>query len=675
MARFRIIAVVVSAVVFTFFALVVVRGISAFEERAFVAGRSLLIAGAEHAELELSHGGEQLPEIARSFALDDDVIASTRALGLLLSRSPPGASSPARVKTSIGRLSKRLNERLTAIRSERPELEEHFDSLSVLDGSRTILVTDSAFFRTGMTLGDPSPEEPADDADSTETDESPLSIDALLQQAEAEGQARTTMLVERGERREVVWVGAAVITTRDRINGYVLAEQKLLSLPQSRGVSAMLVIDGEVHIGQAPDGYDPKLGAGSKEPFLLSARPVNSLVPGIGDVPVQPFFVGDRGVGIWAKTFAIPGLPRATGYVLTDVTPLFAELGGFQVMTLALAVIAWLVHVTMIALAGRRLIWGIERVSDFLGKVHQGVADENRLAERKLPHNLHRLARLINKGLERPVGPVAPIAGAPSLDEILKAQNAASDDSTSSEHQTAMGIEDALEVPPMAVPDDLASIDDFDPFNATSGQISAYSGDSEADADEDGYRALSDGVVGAAVPPDPLDPDAQLPSESDAEDALAGLSAPAGPLDGLGEHADHASAEVAPASSVEEVNDNPSDDTETPLAGSAVADLLSKNPPLPELDPSALIEDVEKNDAEQDVVDSSMTDHYREVYEQFVTTREGCGESTEELTFEKFAEKLERSRVAVMSKHACTDVRFSVYVKDGRAALKATPAS
>lgn len=672
MARFRIIAVVVSAVVFTFFALVVVRGISAFEERAFAAGRSLLIAGAEHAELELSHGGDQLPEIARSFALDDDVIASTRALGSLLSRSPPGVSSPSRVKTSIGRLSKRLNERLTAIRGERSELEEHFDSLSVLDDNRTILVTDSAFFRTGMTLGDASPE---GDPDRIDTDDSPLSIDALLQRAAAEGQARTTMLVERGERREVLWVGAAVITTRDRINGYVLAEQKLLSLPQSRGVSAMLVIDGQVHIGQAPDGYDPRVGAGITEPFLLSARPVNSLVPGIGDVPVQPLFVGDRGVGIWAKTFAIPGLPRATGYVLTDVTPLFAELGGFQVMTLALAVIAWLVHVTMIALAGRRLIWGIERVSDFLGKVHQGVADENRLAERKLPRSLHRLARLVNKGLERPVGPVAPIAGAPSLDEILKAQNAASDDSASSEKQKTMGIEDALEVPPSAVPDDLASIDDFDPFNATSGQTEAYSADSEPDADEDGYRALSDGVVGAAVPLDPLDPDAQLPSESDAEDALAGLSAPAVPLDGSGGHTEHALTEVTPTSPLDEANDSPTDDTETPLAGRAVADLLSKNPPLPELDPSALVEDDVENDAEENRADSSMTEHYREVYEQFVATREGCGESTEELTFEKFAEKLERSRVAVMSKHACSGVRFSVYVKDGRAALKATPAS
>ena len=65
--------------------------------------------------------------------------------------------------------------------------------------------------------------------------------------------------------------------------------------------------------------------------------------------------------------------------------------------------------------------------------------------------------------------------------------------------------------------------------------------------------------------------------------------------------------------------------------------------------------------------------HFREVFEQFVNTRKQCGEPGS-LSYEKFAKRLEQSRAAVMAKHNCQDVRFQVYVKNGKAALKATPA-
>ena len=65
--------------------------------------------------------------------------------------------------------------------------------------------------------------------------------------------------------------------------------------------------------------------------------------------------------------------------------------------------------------------------------------------------------------------------------------------------------------------------------------------------------------------------------------------------------------------------------------------------------------------------------HFRETYEQFVATRAQCGESTDALTYEGFALKLKSSRDQLMQKHGCASVRFQVYVKAGKAALKATP--
>lgn len=65
--------------------------------------------------------------------------------------------------------------------------------------------------------------------------------------------------------------------------------------------------------------------------------------------------------------------------------------------------------------------------------------------------------------------------------------------------------------------------------------------------------------------------------------------------------------------------------------------------------------------------------HFREVYEQYVATRKQCGEPTDNLTFERFQGTLTKNRDQILSKHDAKGVRFTVYVKDGRAALKASP--
>ena len=48
-------------------------------------------------------------------------------------------------------------------------------------------------------------------------------------------------------------------------------------------------------------------------------------------------------------------------------------------------------------------------------------------------------------------------------------------------------------------------------------------------------------------------------------------------------------------------------------------------------------------------------------------------EPTDGLSFEKFQNTLRKNRDALVQRHNCKRVRFSVYIKDGRASLKATP--
>ncbi|MDY7230520.1 MXAN_5187 family protein [Hyalangium rubrum] len=65
--------------------------------------------------------------------------------------------------------------------------------------------------------------------------------------------------------------------------------------------------------------------------------------------------------------------------------------------------------------------------------------------------------------------------------------------------------------------------------------------------------------------------------------------------------------------------------------------------------------------------------HFQEVFREFVLTRERCLEPSDGLTYDKFVQKLRKNKEQLMSKYTCRTVRFQVYVKEGKAALKATP--
>jgi hypothetical protein len=65
--------------------------------------------------------------------------------------------------------------------------------------------------------------------------------------------------------------------------------------------------------------------------------------------------------------------------------------------------------------------------------------------------------------------------------------------------------------------------------------------------------------------------------------------------------------------------------------------------------------------------------YFQEIYQDFVALKKRCGENTDSLTFEKFARKLRKNRDALITKHGCKSVKFQVYIKDGKAALKASP--
>jgi hypothetical protein len=70
---------------------------------------------------------------------------------------------------------------------------------------------------------------------------------------------------------------------------------------------------------------------------------------------------------------------------------------------------------------------------------------------------------------------------------------------------------------------------------------------------------------------------------------------------------------------------------------------------------------------------ADVESEWRGVFQEFVRIKGECGEPTESLTYEKFEGTLRRNRDAIVSKHGVGRVKFTVYVKDGKAALKASP--
>lgn len=80
----------------------------------------------------------------------------------------------------------------------------------------------------------------------------------------------------------------------------------------------------------------------------------------------------------------------------------------------------------------------------------------------------------------------------------------------------------------------------------------------------------------------------------------------------------------------------------------------------------------------QDVLDQAKDAggelvEWRGVYDEFIRVKKQCGEPTDGLTFEKFQQTLRKNRDALVERHKCKRVKFTVYVKEGRASLKATP--
>jgi hypothetical protein len=97
-------------------------------------------------------------------------------------------------------------------------------------------------------------------------------------------------------------------------------------------------------------------------------------------------------------------------------------------------------------------------------------------------------------------------------------------------------------------------------------------------------------------------------------------------------------------------------------------------PPEPPAPPPAPEANVTLSDFSMPAVDGADPDeqHWHETYDRFRELKAQLGEAPDKISFEKFAAKLKKNRADLVAKHNCKGVRFSVYEKEGKAAIKAS---
>src|SRR5882724_510368 len=69
----------------------------------------------------------------------------------------------------------------------------------------------------------------------------------------------------------------------------------------------------------------------------------------------------------------------------------------------------------------------------------------------------------------------------------------------------------------------------------------------------------------------------------------------------------------------------------------------------------------------------SELEEWQSVFQDFVSLKQQCGENTDGFSYEKFELTLKKKNEELLSRHGAKRVKFSVYVKEGKAALKASP--
>ncbi|MDP7037931.1 MAG: MXAN_5187 C-terminal domain-containing protein [Myxococcota bacterium] len=394
--------------------------------------------------------------------------------------------------------------------------------------------------------------------------------------------------------RTQTWLGqvyrhaALSLVLKKKTIAALILHEKLDILPELKNSQAFVVVDQYV-IGKIPPAV--KLSDLKTTPLALHlpSQIEPPSFPLISFIKLTSFFINTHEMGLSIIEAPLPERPYMRAFIYNDSGDILKDIAAYQWAIILLGLMLWIVASSLILNTGTKLLWGVEHISDFLGRVHQGMPDDKHLAVHELDPELNRLGRLANKLVERMPKP-GSVTAIKKLEDIIKT-NPNQRPAELSEQEFS-----GLETPPM---------------NKT--VVAGLPAFKKEKSSEDDQK--------------------ELPRLTDV----------------LEKH-----VEV-----VEEENN----------------DTAKDNLPLEHQGQALGTQQMAAFDPESSGSSGKTSDdgNFNKLYHEFITMRRACGESIEQLTYDKFAKRIMKTKNSVMEKHQCEDVFFKVYSKNGKAALKAIP--
>jgi len=345
---------------------------------------------------------------------------------------------------------------------------------------------------------------------------------------------------------------------------------------------------------------------------------------GFFTVPVNPFFVSSSYLGVLGLTFGLPIKKDLMGIAYLDCFSDMTALSALQYHCIFLVTAAWLLNVIFFVWSRLNWIQGVHTISHYLSRIPQ-MKNFMPLSERAVPQELRVLSRLVNTNIEK----------------IFSNSTRLPRFETSERRQTS--IEDIIHAhgePTSEVfkNQDLAT--KVQPYLQDDLKLSAKK--IAAAKEMDGYKSI-----------EPF----ELPAmESTFESHTSELP-------------DISEALAA----VERMQDDFRVKKTATERKNVPKELIAETTDLKNImeSPATFLENQSKTRSNK--LSSTEEQKLKSLFDEFNKTRLSCGEALADLSFDKFVLRIEQSKSAVLAKHNCLDVNFQVYVKNGKAALRAIP--
>ena len=696
----RSILVLVSAASLALAAAVVMNRSAVHQGRLLGANLLVLEQSAHNLERALSNFGAELPDAATRLANAANLATDLHQFVAAKTFAQSARVMPPVARARLDALETKLRERVAEFRAS----EHNADAVAVVSETGEVLISDSTLLPVGTRValtataaGPATAAAPAEGGGDTadnkpkpaEEGAAPAAAGAEPAHGAATAIAQVTAAFDKKTSRGVIVrddviraVAAVPIVLKNKVTGVVVLEHRLGALPPPVMGDAFVLSGGRVILGTIPDSFKPPSTL-PDHPFVLVAKPEVRL--SFFDAALTQALVatagpaGDVSAGVWAARFHIPETEGVNGLVTADLSSSYAEAANNQDFIVGLIAAIWALNAAMLFTAGLWTSVGIKKVTKALGDAQDAAADEPvQIPTRRLPREVRRLVEALNPiiAVAKPgrVAPTMRLDLPPRLvpiepTRVVDPSEQPSPKRSQPEAPSAEATATAVAQNAAPAPEAAKAPTPTPAPTAAAAKPAATTASSNFGQEPTKPRLFT-------FPADAFSPAPSAPAPApEPEAAELTTVMPAGGMDWAAAMAPKTEkpasqpvplaaprppalptrAPAAPAASETPANAAPASAAASPAAATAPA-RASTAPQAPASAPAP----------------SESDRHFREVYEEFLRAREASGEAGS-LPFDKFRSRLEESRTTVVARHHCNDVRFQVYVKNGKAAIKATP--